>query len=248
MKLPMVLLLVLSFLGLTALGQNAPANVQINLGTANQFAVLGASGITNVSAQTFIVGGVGSSPTPAITGLTQSQVEGPLYLVSNAITAQAQAGLTVAYNQAANAPCSQNLTGTDLGGLTLGPGVDCFSSSAALTGSLTLDGQGETNPQWIFQIGSTLTTATGSQVTIVTGTSSTKQPPWVKGTVGCNVYWQVGSSATIGSGSTFVGEIMALASITLDGGTLYGKALASNGAVTMATQETVNGPQCVIHK
>jgi hypothetical protein len=243
-KLLTVLLLVLSSLGIAAFGQNAPANVQINLGTANEFAVLGASGITNVSAQTFIVGGVGSSPTPAITGLTQAQVEGPLYLVSSATTAQAQTGLTVAYNQAANAPCGQNLSGTDLGGLTLAPGVYCFSSSAGLTGSLTLDGEGETNPEWIFQIGSTLTTATGSQVTIVTGTKQL----WTKGTVGCNVYWQVGSSATIGSGSTFVGEIMALASITLDGGTLYGKALASTGAVKMATQETVNGPQCVIHK
>jgi hypothetical protein len=239
----LIVSLLLALSSIAVFAQTAPANVQISLGTANKFAVLGASGITNVSAQTFIVGGVGSSPTPAITGLTQAQVEGPLYLVSNAITAQAQAGLTVAYNQAANAPCGHDLTGTDLGGLTLGPGVYCFSSSAGLTGSLTLDSDGESNPQWIFQIGSTLTTATGSQVSIVTGTD-----PWSEGSVGCNVYWQVGSSATIGSGNTFVGEIMALASITLDGGTLYGKALASNGAVTMSTQETINGPLCVTHK
>jgi Ice-binding-like len=239
-----VLLLALSSLGIAAFAQNAPASVKINLGTADKFALLGASGITNVSAQTFIVGGVGSSPTPAITGLTQAQVEGPLYLVSNAITAQAQTGLTVAYNQAANAPCTQDLTGTDLGGLTLGPGVYCFSSSAGLTGTLTLDGQGLTNPQWIFKIGSTLTTATSSQVSMVTGTKQ----PWVKDLRGCNVYWQVGSSATIGGGSTFVGKIMALASITLDGGTLYGKALASTGAVSISAQETVNGPPCGIHK
>jgi hypothetical protein len=243
-KLLTVFLLALSSLQVGAFAQSDPASVQINLGTADKFAVLGASGITNVSAQTFIVGGAGSSPTPAITGLTQAQVEGPLYLLSNAITAQAQTGLTVAYSEAANAPCGQDLSGTDLGGLTLGPGVYCFSSSAGLTGTLTLDGHGDSNAQWIFKIGSTLTTATSSEVSIVTGS----EQPWVKDLRGCNVYWQVGSSATLGSGSTFIGKIMALASITLDGGTLYGKALASTGAVTMSAQETVNGPPCGTHK
>jgi len=90
--------------------------------------------------------------------------------------------------------------------------------------------------------------ATGSQVSFVPGVPGAKQPPWVKGTTGCNIYWQVGSSATIGDSSTFVGEIMALASITLDGGTLWGRALASNGAVTMATQETIRSPLCFTRK
>ena len=107
--------------------------------------------------------------------------------------------------------------------MTLIPGVYCFSSSALLTGTLTLDGQGSKNPQWIFQMGSTLTTATGSVVSLINGAGK------------CNVFWQVGSSATIQTGNVFVGTILALTSITLDGGTLNGRALASNGAVTMAS-------------
>ena len=126
----------------------------IDLGSATNFGLLAGSGITNASAGTRITGDVGSSPTPAVTGLTQSQVHGTLYLSSNPATAQAQTDLTVGYNQAAGASCGQDLTGTDLGGLTLVPGVYCFSSSALLTGTLTLDGQGDASAQWVFQIGS----------------------------------------------------------------------------------------------
>jgi hypothetical protein len=215
--------------------------VKINLGTADNFALLSASGITNVSAQTYIIGDVGSSPTPKITGLTQSQVKGRLYLKSNPITARAQKDLTMAYNQAAGASCGTDLTDKDLGGMRLGPGVYCFSSSAGLTGTLTLDAHGNPDSQWIFQIGSTLTTGSNSKVVLVLGH---KQPPWSKGLRGCNVYWQVGSSATIGTGSTFVGKILALTSITLNGGIFRGKSLASNGAITMSDQEMVDGPQC----
>jgi hypothetical protein len=234
-----VLPISLVVMSLMAMGAFAQTNV--NLGTADQAALMGGSGITNVSAQTYIIGDVGSSPTCTVTGLTQSQVKGRLYIKCSPDTAQAQKDLTVAYNQAAGAPCGTDLTGKDLGGMTLGPGVYCFSSSAGLTGTLTLDAQGNPNSQWIFQIGSSLTTATNSDVAMVLG-----QPPlpWSKGLRGCNVYWQVGSSATIGSGSTFVGKILALTSITLNGGILRGKALASNGAVTMSAQETVDGPPC----
>lgn len=240
MKPLAALLLVLSSLTIGALAQTT-----ITLGTADDFALLGASGITNVSALTLVIGDVGSSPTPAVTGLTQSQVEGVLFLAANAVTAQGQKDLTVGYNEAAAAPCGTNLTGTDLGGLTLGPGVYCFSSSAALTGALKLDAYGNPDAQWIFQIGSTLTTASDSTVAIVLGhAGSEPKPLWKKELRGCNVYWQVGSSATIGTGNVFLGQILALASITLDGGTLKGKALASTGAVTMSDQETVNGPPC----
>jgi hypothetical protein len=239
MKLLTSCLFVLSLLGTGALAQTD--KVIINLGTADKFALLGASGITNVSAQTYIIGAVGSSPTPTISGLTQSQVKGRLYLKSNSVTAQAQKDLTVAYNQAAGAACGTDLTGKDLGGMKLGPGVYCFSSSAGLTGTLTLDAQGNPESQWVFQIGSTLTTAGNSTVRLVLGR---KQLPWRKALRGCNVYWQVGSSATIGGGSTFVGKILALTSITLDGGTFRGKSLAGNGAVTMSDQETVDGPPC----
>jgi|SRR5579863_32185 len=236
MKVLPISLVVMSLMGMCAFAQT-----NVNLGTADQAALMGGSGITNVSAETYIIGDAGSFPTCAVTGLTQSQVKGLLFLTCSPNGPEAQADLTVAYNEAAGAPCGTDLTGQDLGGMTLGPGVYCFSSSAGLTGTLTLDAQGNPDSQWIFQIGSTLTTATNSTVAIVLG-----QPPlpWRKGLRGCNVYWQVGSSATIGTGSTFVGKILALTSITLNGGVLRGKALASNGLVTMSTQETVDGPPC----
>jgi hypothetical protein len=225
-------LLVLAVSGGGAYATSPSSNVTINLGTAATFGVLAGSGITNVSAQTLITGNVGSSPTPAVTGLLASQVIGTLYLNPSPATAQAQADLTVAYGEAVAAPCGTNLTGQNLGGMTLIPGVYCFSSSALLTGTLTLDGQGTSNPQWIFQMGSTLTTATGSTVSLINGATN------------CNVFWQVGSSATIQTGNVFVGTILALTSITLDGGTLNGRALASNGAVTMAAQETIDNSGC----
>jgi len=116
------------------------------------------------------------------------------------------------------------LTGQDLGGLTLFPGVYCFSSSAQLTGTLTLSGGGP----WIFQIGSTLTTATGSAV-LVNGSQDCN---------GTNIYWQVGSSATIGTATQFVGNILALTSITLKtSANLSGSAMALNGAVTMDSNQ-----------
>ena len=164
MKAFTISLLSLSLLGVGAHAQTDAAAVKINLGTADKFALLGGSGITNISAQTYIIGDVGSSPTPTITGLTQSQVKGRLFLKSSRVTAQAQKNLTVAYNQAAGAACGTNLTGEDLGGMKLGPGVYCFDSSAGLTGTLTLDAQGNPDAQWVFQIGSTLTTATNSKV------------------------------------------------------------------------------------
>jgi hypothetical protein len=236
-----IFLVILSLLGI-ADAQTTSGQVTITLGEAGEFALLGGSGITNVSALTSIVGDVGSSPTPTITGLTQSQVNGKLYHVARTETALAQTDLTTAYNQAADAPCGTDLTGEDLGGMTLGPGVYCFSTSAGLTGTLTLDAQGNPNSQWVFQIGSTLTTATDSTVAMVLGKVL---PAWSEALRGCNVYWQVGSSATLGTGSTFIGQIMALTSITLDSGLLRGKALASNGAVTISAQERVDGPSCV---
>ena len=225
------LLLVLLFVS-NGLAATNPPNVTIDLGTAMNFGLLAGSGITNVSASTFITGDVGSSPNPAVTGLLASQVSGTLYTTADPATAQAQLDLTVGYNEAAGAACGTVLTGTDLGGLTLVPGVYCFSSSALLTGTLTLDAQGDPNAQWVFQIGSTLTTATDSTVSIINGGAN------------CNVYWQIGSSATIQTNNTFVGNILALTSITLDGGILNGRALARNGAVTMAATETVQNNFC----
>jgi hypothetical protein len=225
LKLHWLLLLLLSLLAVNAYA------VTVNLGTASTFGLLAGSGVTNTGSSV-IDGDVGSSPTPAVTGFPPGIVIGTLYTTPNAVTAQAQTDLTTAYNTAAGATPTMTLTGTDLGtynaGNPLGPGVYFFASSAQLTGNLTLDGQGNPNAQWIFQIGSTLTTATNSTVSFINGASP------------CNVFWQVGSSATIQTNSTFGGIIMALTSITLDGGILNGQALARNGAVTISAAETVS--------
>ena len=221
-----------TFALIVLLAAHAFASTPVNLGTAGQFGLLAGSGITNASAGTSITGDVGSSPTPSVTGLLASQVHGILFTTSSPVTSQAQSDLTIAYNEAAGEACGTNLTGTDLGGLTLVPGTYCFSSSASLTGTLTLDAQGDANAQWVFQIGSTLITATNSTVALINGA------------VKCNVFWQVGSSATIQTNNTFVGNILALTSITLDGGILNGRALARNGAVTISAQETVTEGVC----
>ena len=147
MKVFTISLLALCLMGVGAHAQTDTGVVKINLGTADKFALLGGSGVTNVSAQTYIIGDVGSSPTPAITGLTQSQVKGHLFLTASPVTAKAQKNLTVAYNEAAGAQCGTDLTGKDLGGMRLGPGVYCFSSSAGLTGTLTLDAHGNPDSQ-----------------------------------------------------------------------------------------------------
>ena len=236
MKLLTMSVLLFSLLGIGAHAQTDSDSLKINLGAADKFGLLGGSGITNVSAHTFIIGDVGSSPTPTVKGIKPSQVKGHLYLKSNPVTAAAQRGLTTAYNQAAGAQCGTVLTGQDMGGMKLIPGVYCFTSAAQLTGILTLDAQGNPNAQWIFQIGTTLTTAKNSKVVLKLGG---------KGGRGCNVYWQVGSSATAGKVSIFVGNIMALTSVTLNGGVLRGKALARNAAITISAQETVDGPHCV---
>jgi hypothetical protein len=236
MKLLTISLLALSLSGIGAYAQTDTDTVKINLGTADKFALLGGSGISNVSNGTFIMGDVGSSPTPTVKGLTPAQVKGHLYLKASPVTAAAQRGLTTAYNQAAGASCGTILTGVNLGGMKLIPGVYCFTSAAQLTGTLKLDAQGNSNAQWIFQIGTTLTTAPNSKVVVNLGG---------KGGRGCNVYWQVGSSATVGKGSIFVGKIMALQSITLNGGVLRGKALARSAAITISAAETVDGPHCV---
>jgi cellobiose-specific phosphotransferase system component IIC len=236
MKLLTISLLALSLSGISAYAQTDTGAVKINLGTADKFAVLGGSGITNVSAHTFIIGDVGSAPTATVKGLKPAQVKGKLYLKSSPVTAKAQTALTKAYDQAASAHCGTTLTGVNLGGMKLIPGVYCFAAAAQLTGTLKLDAQGDSNAQWIFQIATTLTTAPNSKVVVnLTG----------KGARGCNVYWQVGSSATVGKGSIFVGKMLALTSVTLDGGTLRGKALARSGAISISAPETVDGPQCV---
>lgn len=201
---------------------SSPLSAQApSLGTAADFAVLGGSAVTNTG-NTVVQGELGVSPDTAVTGFPPGVVTGGTIHVNDAVAQQAQSDLTVAYNGLAGLACDQDLTGQDLGGQTLAPGVYCFSTSAQLTGTLTLDAGGDSNAEFIFQIGSTLTTASNSVVDVVDSGES------------CNVYWQVGSSATIGTATAFAGNIVALTSITLTtGASADGSLLARNGAVTL---------------
>ncbi|CAN5574160.1 hypothetical protein BH20VER1_BH20VER1_13620 [soil metagenome] len=193
----------------------------VDLGTAGSFAVLAGSTVTNTG-PSILNGNLGVSPGSAITGFPPGIVNGTVHL-ADAVALQAQSDLTIAYNVAAGLPSTANLTGMDLGGLTLMPGVYTFSSSAQLTGILTLQGSGDPNAQFVFQIGSTLTTATASAVVLL-------------GVDPCNVFFQVGSSATLGAATAFQGNILALTSITaVTGATVNGSLLARNGSVTLDT-------------
>ena len=199
----------------------AQAATAPSLGTAAGFAVLGASTVTCTGASA-ITGDVGVSPGSAITGFPPCTLTGTLH-AADAVSLQAQKDAHTAYTNLAGATCTTDLTGKDLGGMTLSPGVYCFSSSAQLTGTLNLSGGGV----YIFQIGSTLTTASGSSVLI-----NNAQPC----DASSNVFWQVGSSATLGTTTAFAGNILALISITMTtGASLDGRAIALTGAVTMDT-------------
>ena len=215
----------------------AKANT-INLGTAGDFAVLAGSTVTNTGSSVINGGSVGVSPGTAITGFPPGTVASPYTTHSNdAAAIQAQEDLTAAYNTAAGLAPTQTLTGLDLGGMTLTPGVYFFSSSASLTGTLTLNDQNNPNAQFVFQIGSTLTTATSSTVTTINGGSKP----------GSSVFWQVGSSATLGTSTAFEGHILANTSITLDTGAniIGGSALARNGAVTLDGNNITNSVSSV---
>jgi hypothetical protein len=219
----------LIFVVLSCWALNAYAG-PINLASAGPFAVLGASTVTNTGS-TVVYGDVGVSPGTAITGFPPGIILPPSTTeVGNAAAAQAQADALTAYNVATRLTPTATLTGQDLGGLSETAGVYFFASSAQLTGTLTLDAQGDSNADFIFQIGSTLTTASSSSVVLIDGAQ------------GDNVFWQVGSSATLGTATSFEGNILASESVTLTTGATIGcgRAIALNGAVTMDTN-TVGG-------
>ncbi|MEU4746206.1 ice-binding family protein, partial [Actinosynnema sp. NPDC023658] len=192
----------------------------VELGVAETFSVLGGQSVTNTG-ETTLSGDLGVSPGTSITGFPPGTVGGTIHQ-TDAVAAQAQADLTVAYDDAAGrAPTGQALP-ADLVGLTLVGGVYAASGATELNGTLTLDGQGDPNTVWIFQIPSTLITGSASVVNLINGARA------------CNVFWQVGSSATLGTNSDFVGTIMALTSITVNtGADVRGRALARNGSVTL---------------
>ncbi|MBA3725358.1 MAG: DUF3494 domain-containing protein [Armatimonadetes bacterium] len=205
----------------TFLGLLTEANAQL-LGTAESFAVLAGSRVTNTG-PTVLFGDLGVWPGTEIKGFPPGIVENGEIHAGDAVAQQAQADVTIAYDVLEGEAFDEKLTGQDLGGMTLFAGVYHFSSSAFLTGTLTLDAQGDPNARFDFQIGSTLITASGSSVQVINSGDA------------CNVYWQVGSSATVGTGTTFAGHILALTSITMETGStiLEGSALARNGAVTL---------------
>ena len=195
----------------------------VGLATAQPFVVLGGAGVTNTG-PSVLNGDLGVTPGTSLSGFGAPAVVNGATHDNDAVAAQAQADLTTGYNVAAEQPIApgNDLTGVDLGGLTLSPGAYGFSTSAQLTGQLTLDAHGDPNAQFVFVIGSTLTTASASSVVLTNGASP------------CNVFWKVGSSATFGSATAFEGNVLALTSISLNSGvTVLGRALARNGEVTL---------------
>ncbi|MEO5816403.1 MAG: ice-binding family protein [Gemmatimonadaceae bacterium] len=205
------------------LGVVAPASAQTALGTAQQFGVLGASTVTNTGPTT-IDRSLGVYSGLAITGLSSITVGGSVHL-GDAVAQQAQSDARTAYTALGLLPFTTDLSGQNLGGMTLTPGVYFFSSTAQLTGNLFLDFLGSAGSTFVFQIGSALTTASGSTVSALNG------GPFA------DVFWLVGSSATLGTGSTFQGTIIADQSISILSGARItcGRAIAMVGQVSMDT-------------
>jgi hypothetical protein len=193
------------------------------------FAVLAGSTVTNTGASG-VSGDVGVSPGTAVTGFPPGLASGAIHSADGA-AGQAQAALATGYIDAAGRLGGTTVAG-DLSGQTLVAGIYKSTSSLGLTGDLTLDAQGNPNAVFIFQISSTLITGSGSHVVLTNGANA------------CNVFWQVGSSATLGTNSVFKGTILALTSIAVStGAQIDGRALARNGAVTLDTN-TITGCTC----
>lgn len=218
---------------LFAFAANSQAATSVGLGTANSFAVLAGAGVTNTG-PSVINGDLGTSPTPAVTGFEgapNGTVNGATHQ-ADALAAQAQGDLTTAYNDAAGQGPANTLA-TELGGQTLTPGV--YSSEAGtfgITGTLTLNAQGNPDAVFIFKMASTLITAAASRVSLINGA----QP--------CHLFWQVGSSATLGTSSAFAGNILALESISLNSGvTVAGRLFARNASVTLIN-DTITRADC----
>jgi hypothetical protein len=210
-------------------GSAAAAEATVGLGAADSYAVLAGTTVTNTGPST-VQGDLGVSPGTAVTGFPPGLVSDGTTHAADAEAADAQAAVTTAYDDAAG----RSSTGTvsaDLAGQTLSPGV-YTGGALALSGTLTLDGQGDPNAVFVFQAASTLVTGSSSRVSLINSAGS------------CNVFWQVGSSATIGTSSDFVGTVLALTSISAQtNASIEGRLLARNGEVTLDSN-TFTSPSC----
>jgi hypothetical protein len=205
----------------------------VGLGTASPFVVLGGTTVTNVG-PSVLNGNLGVSPGTELEGFGLPAVINGSTHATDEVAAQAQLDLTTAYDAAAGQPVlpANDLSGEDLGGLNLSPGTYRYNAAALLTGALILDAEGDPNAEFVFQIGSQLTTESASSVVLVNGASP------------CNVYWQVGSSAVLGTTTSFQGTLMALTSISLNSkATVVGRMLARNGQVSLI-ENTLTRPLC----
>ena len=208
-------------------GTNPGSPAGINLGSAGNFAVLAGSGVSNTGVTTHIIGDVGAFPTATINGLLAGNVDGILYTSADPIVGLAKTALTTAYNDAQSRSLNAISLPGQLGGLTLAPGLYVNSSTSGISGTgangiLTLDAGGDANAVWIFKMGSTLVTDAGTSIVLAGGAQAK------------NIYWSVGTSATLGTNSIFYGNILADQAITLTtGSTLYGRALTRIAAVTL---------------
>jgi hypothetical protein len=208
---------VFAFVAIPAAAQAAP----VDLATVAPFVVLGGQEVTNTG-PSVLNGALGVAPGTSLTGFGLPAVVNGATHNNDGVANQAQSDLTTAYNVAAGQALTQDLSGTNLGNRTLTAGAYRYTSSAQLTGPLTLNAQGDPNAQFVFMIGSALTTASASSVVMINGANP------------CNVYWQVGSSATLGSTTAFQGNLMALSDISLNNGaTVMGRVLARNGTVSL---------------
>ncbi|WP_445149607.1 ice-binding family protein [Baekduia sp. Peel2402] len=217
-------LLAVAAAGLTCLAAPSVASASpVDLGTVKPFVALAGATVTNTG-PSVLNGELGVTPGSALVGFGLPAVVNGATHATDGVAAQAQSDLTTAYDVAAGQPVApaDDLTGIDLGGLVLTAGAYRYTSSAQLTGALVLDAQGDPNAQFVFEIATSLTTASASSVLLVNGASP------------CNVYWQVGSSATLGSTTAFKGNLMALSSISLDANaTVIGRVLARNGQISL---------------
>ncbi len=225
------LLVIAALLALTLARASGAAAVAIPLGAADSFAILAGSGITNTGPTT-VTGDIGTYATTSYVGSASVTQNGTNH-AGDSVTQNAKTALVTAYNNAAGQGPTSPIVGLTLGGKTLTKGVYNSASTIDLTGTVTLNGEGDTSAVFVIQAGSALTTATSSSVVLINGARS------------CNVFWQIGSDATLGVSSTFIGTLLVQNNIVLGtGAVVTGRVLASVGAVTLDSN-TIAKPGCV---